>query len=129
MQRRTSNDFRFTLLEVLVAMVIFGVLGTALLSGFRQAMRSTALAEDYAKAAFLARQVLSEGQVEESLQVGRREGTFGSGFPSFRWVRIATQGPETGFLQVDVQVIFTRAGDERTYRIVSGIYQTPPGES
>lgn len=72
----------FTLLEVLVALTLFAVVGGALLGLFQSGLRATSLGSDYAHAALLARSKLTELQVYATLVPGTYEGEFDD---RYRW--------------------------------------------
>ncbi len=75
----------FTLLEVLVAL---GILGIVLLAVFRlqaQALAMNLESRFYTIAPHLARSVLTRLEQERDLPLAGREGDFGSEFPGYRW--------------------------------------------
>jgi type II secretion system protein I len=72
----------FTLLEILVALTLFAVVGGALLQMFQQGLRSTRTASEQTHAALLARSKLSELQAYEQLTPGEIGGEFDDGY---RW--------------------------------------------
>jgi general secretion pathway protein I len=70
---RRSND-GFTLLEVLVALVIFALAFGVLAQIMQTGLRQSAVARSLAAATLLARSELARVGVEVPLQVGRAEG-------------------------------------------------------
>jgi general secretion pathway protein I len=72
----------FTLLEVLVAMTLFAIVGGTLLGLFQSGLRAASLGGDYTHAALLARSKLNELQVYTTLVPGIYEGEFDE---QYRW--------------------------------------------
>jgi general secretion pathway protein I len=72
----------FTLLEILVAFVVIGVLGGAMLQLFQGSLRNVALSAEYTEAALLARSKLAEFEARGTLRAGVEEGEAGQGY---RW--------------------------------------------
>lgn len=72
----------FTLLEVLVALTLFALVGGALLQLFHGGLRSTRSAAEYTHAALLARSKLVEVQAFGELGPGVHSGEFAGGY---RW--------------------------------------------
>ena len=72
----------FTLLEILVAFVVIGVLGSAMLQLFQGSLRNVALSAEYTGAALLARSKLAEFEARGTLQAGIEEGEAGE---VYRW--------------------------------------------
>ena len=116
----------FTLLELIVAMVIFAVLGTAILAGFQQAMKSTVIARDSSTAALLAKRILTELRLDATLAAGTRVGPPEAAFPDCAWQATITPEPgRDGLFDVDLAVHVTRAGNERVYRLQTCIFKIP----
>lgn len=72
----------FTLIEILVALTMFAVIGGGLLQLFNQGLRTARLADDRAHAVLLARSKLTELQAFPFLQPGTLSGSYPDGF---RW--------------------------------------------
>ena len=84
----------FTLLEILVAFVVIGVLGGAMLQLFQGSLRNVALSAEYTGAALLARSKLAEFEARGTLQAGVEEGDTGEGY---RWrAELTPHFPEGG---------------------------------
>lgn len=69
----------FTLLEILAALLVMGVVGGALLELFQSGLRNVALSADYSQAALLARSKLAELEAREQF-VPAEEGRFDERF-------------------------------------------------
>jgi general secretion pathway protein I len=72
----------FTLIEVLVALTMFAVVGGALLQLFQGGLRSVRKADDRTHAALLARSKLTELRVFSHHRPGQLSGTLDNGY---RW--------------------------------------------
>jgi len=72
--RRRSRGF--TLVEILVALAVLGVVGGALLQLFHGSLRNVALSADYSRAALLARAKLAELEAREVFVAGEEQGRF-----------------------------------------------------
>ena len=75
----------FTLLELLVALTLFAVVGGSLLQLFHSGLRTARLAGDQAHAVLLARSKLTELQAYPALQPGALSGDFDG---DYRWEAI-----------------------------------------
>lgn len=75
------GDRGFTLLEILAALLVLGVVGGALLELFQGGLRNVALSADYSHAALLARSKLAELEARERF-VAEEQGRFDE---RFRW--------------------------------------------
>jgi general secretion pathway protein I len=84
----------FTLLEVLVALTLFAIVGGALLGLFQSGLRATSIGSEYTHAALLARSKLTELQVYSTLVPGVYEGEFDD---EYRWrITLAERPQESG---------------------------------
>ncbi len=89
---RAARSRGFTLLEILVAFVVIGVLGGAMLQLFQGSLRNVALSAEYTEAALLARSWLAEFEARGTLRAGVEEGESGRGY---RWrAELAPYVPE-----------------------------------
>ena len=81
----------FTLIEVLVALTLFALVGGSLLALVQTGLRTTALGNEYTHAALLARSKLTELQVYAGLTPGVYEGEFDD---RYRWQLTFTERQE-----------------------------------
>lgn len=79
---RRRRSAGFTLLEILVAFVLLGLVGTSLLELFQGGMRTVGLSAEYSHAALLARSKLAELQAYKTLEQGESSGEFDT---AYRW--------------------------------------------
>jgi type II secretion system protein I len=82
----------FTLLEILVALTLFAIVGGALLGLFQGGLRATSTSSEYTHAALLARSKLNELQVYTTLVPGTYEGEFDG---QYSWRVTLTERAET----------------------------------
>jgi len=115
----------FTLLEVLVAVTVCGVVFVVLLTGFGQNLRYTAQAEDYTKAIILAKSKIAALEVQESLEEGKQHGDFGEKFERFRWeTDISNKNEqELPLYNVNVTVYFKRTVTEQSVILNTILYK------
>jgi len=77
----------FTLVELLVALTLFAVVGGTLLQLFHEGLRTARLAAGHTHAVFLARSKLVELQAYDHLRPGTLAGAFDGGY---RWQAVLT---------------------------------------
>jgi len=70
----------FTLLELLVALTLFAVVGGTLLQLFQSGLRTARLSAEHSHAVLLARSKLAELQAYSHLQPGTFSGAFADGY-------------------------------------------------
>ena len=119
----------FTLVEILVAFVVVGVLGGAMLQLFQGSLRNVALSAEYTEAALLAQSKLAEFEARAMLQGGVEEGEADLGY---RWraelsplvdLASADAGREAPLespveaVRLTLVVSWGDAGDARDYRV------------
>lgn len=123
----------FTLLEILVALLVLGVVGGALLELFHGGLRNVAVSADYTDAALLARSKLAELELRTQF-APLEEGQFND---RFRWrIRAADylaldggQAPTPTLVPVSVEltVSWDDGASEREYA-VGAIFLATPAE-
>ena len=116
----------FTLLELLVALTLFAVVGGSLLQLFHSGLRTARLAGDQAHAVLLARSKLTELQAYPALQPGALSGDFDG---DYRWEAILALPPEVGatesstgplqLLDLELTVSWGEDGDARSFALHS----------
>ena len=113
----------FTLIEVLIALTMFAVIGGGLLQLFNQGLRAARLADDRAHAALLARSKLTELQAFPYLRPGTLTGSFDDGF---RWEASLSLADAAGnrvmrLLPLDAEILISwgNGPDTRSFRLRS----------
>lgn len=130
--RRRSHPPRhrsagFTLLEILVAFVLLGLVGGSLLELFQGGMRTIALSDEYSRAALLARSKLAELQAQATLDEGEINGDFDA---DYRWQLTVRpyEGSELDPLPevkgvapmfVELDIIWGEGRDQRDFRLTT----------
>ena len=82
----------FTLVELLVALTLFAVVGGTLLQLFHEGLRTARLAAEHTHAVFLARSKLTELQAYSHLRPGTLSGDFDQGY---RWQAVLSGSGDT----------------------------------
>lgn len=123
-RRRRARGF--TLVEILVALVVLGVVGGALLELFQGGLRNVAASDDYTRAALLARSMLAQLEARDRFVAPLEEGRFDERF----WWRLQAApyvGPDGAPLPeapvepvvVALAVGWNDGGRERQYTVTS----------
>ena len=110
----------FTLIEILVALTMFAVVGGTLLQLFSQGLRSARIAGEHEHAVLLARSKLTELQAYTQLRPGSYHGTFDNGY---RWhaalvpanAIISGENARLQGLDLALSIRWGNAGDERDF--------------
>ncbi len=108
-----SRSSGFTLLEVLVALAVMGASFTVLLAAHTSAARQEARARRLITATLLARQVLTDTEVQGYPELGGDSGDFGEEFPEYAWERETTTTEFDRVREVHIRVTWPEQG-ERT---------------
>jgi prepilin-type N-terminal cleavage/methylation domain-containing protein len=124
--RRASQDGAcragFTLLEILAAMVMVGIVLPVAMGGISLAMNAGSNARRRAEAVALAESKLAEIRLEPLLTDGQSSGDCGQEHPEFRWsAYILTR--ELGLKEVTVMVSWGEGYRERSMALTTFVYQ------
>jgi len=119
-RRRRARGF--TLVEILVALVVLGVVGGALLELFQGGLRNVAASDDYTRAALLTRSMLAQLEARDRFVAPLEEGRFDERF----WWRLQA-APYVGLdgaplpepVVVALAVGWNDGGRERQYTVTS----------
>lgn len=95
----------FTLLEVLVALVILGVALVGLLSAQSAAVRLRSQAEELTLATFLLERQMTEMEMGDFPEIGKKEGDFGDDYPGYAWQITVSETPFSAPPQVRVREV------------------------
>ena len=131
----SSRNKGFTFLEILVALAIMGSAFTVLLAAHASASRQAASANRLMVATLLARQTLTETEVDGPSDLGGDSGDFGEEFAAYTWEREVSPISlplDTGFAfttedirEVTIRVSWMERGETRSTEIV---YYASAGE-
>ena len=123
--RRSNGQAGFTLLEVLLAFVVFGLSFAVTLEILTGAMRNTARAREYTEAALIAQSLMDQVGLDIPLEAG----SFGGEEGNYRWEVAIYPFQDDGsntrsmelmsltrieLLEVECQVSWGNAGRERS---------------
>ena len=119
-----SRTRGFTLLELLVALTLFAVVGGTLLQLFQSGLRTARLAAAHTHAVFLARSKLTELQAYSHLQPGTLSGAFADGY---QWQVVLSTDENTGVdrrsriqpLDLRLTVSWGEPGEQRSFTLHS----------
>ena len=118
MARRGSNG-GFSLVEMVVAVLIFSLGVTATLGVFAASLRSTATSANHTRAVFLAQGLMEEALAADDVETGGEQGEFGDAFPGAWWTRTVEETATADLCELRVEVGWPERGDERTLELVS----------
>ncbi len=126
-EKARTEKAGFTLLEVMVAVAIMGIVLVAVFKLHAQTISMSGTARFYASAPFLAREAVSELILKPASELGGAGGDFGEGFAGYVW-SAEVADVESEFLgetaerlkRIDVTVTYAPEGLSygfRTYRM------------
>ena len=126
---RIDTQQGFTILEVLVAFLLAGLVIAVILSGFSSGLGSLARTDKYAQAAMIAQARLAELGLIEPLEQGEFSGTTEDSAVAYRWRvqvrpfdwRYAGELRERGLemYRVEVAVFWPALSGEHIYQLVT----------
>ena len=123
LQRPTSGGF--TLIEVLAALVIFGVAIVGFIQAMGESARIQANLLTLQRAELLAQNVLEELRYSEAFDIGEDNGDFKGDDSIYQWATDIEEDPNTKNL-LDVSVTISwNDGIEREAKIMTQIAQEP----
>jgi general secretion pathway protein I len=96
----------FTLLEVLVALAILATSLVVLLQDVGSSIRLSEISRDLAVAAMIARDKMTETEIEGKYVIGEKDGDFEDRYPGFAWHQSIAEAMFPGILQVDLTVLW-----------------------
>jgi general secretion pathway protein I len=96
----------FTLIEVLVALGILATSLVVLLENVSSSIRLSAISRDLTVAAMIARDKMTEIELDGKYVIGNEEGDFEDRYPGFWWTTAVQEGLFPGVLQVDLTIFW-----------------------
>jgi len=75
-----NNKKGFTLMEVMVALAIFGIGLIVVIELFSGSLKAAVKSQEYSRAIILCREKMNEAMMDDQLQPGNYEGDFGDGY-------------------------------------------------
>jgi general secretion pathway protein I len=109
----------FSLVEMLVALVIFSVGVMATIEVLGLCLRSTGTSRDYTRAVFLAQELMERTLAEGVLTTGEESDQFGPEFPGAAWTRKIEESETAGLYELQVVVRWQDRGAERTFELTT----------
>lgn len=109
----------FTLVEMMAAVVIFGISVVAGLEAITACLRSTDNARSHTQATFLAQGLMEEALAETAPIPGEESGTFEEPFGAFEWTREVAETDTPGLYSVWVEVSWTDRGRPRSCELMT----------
>ena len=106
-----------TLVEVLAAMVLLGIVLPVAMHGISLATSVSDAARHKAEAAVLAQSKLSELVATRSWQTSERHGDFGEDHPDYEWSVELSNWDRSTLQQLDVHVLWTSRGQEQAVTV------------
>jgi prepilin-type N-terminal cleavage/methylation domain-containing protein len=122
-RRQTTRRGRsgFTLVEVLAAMVILGIVLPVAMTGASLAMRAGSIARHQAEAATLGEAKLTEMVAMSTWSTSTSQGDFGQDFPQYRWTIQAAQR-DMDLTELKLSVIWQERGQDRSVLVSTLVY-------
>lgn len=118
-QRRQQG---FSLIETLVALLLAAVVMPIAVQAVTNAATQATLAKRTRIAAMLSQNKVSEVIMGDEIDVGEESGDFGEDYPGFSWKTIVTNYDTDTLQQVEVSVMFSHQGNERSIDLTTLIY-------
>jgi len=109
----------FSLVEMVVAVLIFSLAVTAVLGVFAAGLRSTAVSLNHTQGVFLAQGLVEEVLAADQVEVGQWHGEFGLEFPDAWWTRMVESTDTPDLYRLRVEVSCPEHGTERTVELVT----------
>lgn len=118
---RTPNSHGFTILEVMIAVALLGLVIVSLLGLRNRSVQDVLLAERITVATMLAERVMTETLIAPALLPLELEGAFEEEdeFRDFTWKKIVALTPVPGVMEVRVAVLWREGEREEKVELVS----------
>ena len=119
----------FTLIEVLAAMLLIGIVLPVVMQAITSASRAATASHRRAEAATLAQSKLQELTATGLWASGNLSGDFGADWPAYKWsaavAEWANDAQGVGMQQLDVTVTWTDGGRPASLSVSSLVYARP----
>jgi len=117
-----KNNSAFTLLEVLIAMAIFGYAAVSLISNMSQYQSAQLTATQRTVAHWVAMNRMAEARLEKEWpNIGVTRGTAEMANKTWYWLRSVTKTTEKDLRQVEIEIRFEEDDELATTRFVGFI--------
>ena len=118
----------FTLIEVLAAMIILGIVLPVAMRGVSLSLAAASNAKHLNEAAQLADQKLNEVAITGQWQQNGLSGDFTPDHPDYKWV-VQSEQRDYGLSEVRVRVTWTQRGQEREFIASTFVYDNGSGST
>jgi prepilin-type N-terminal cleavage/methylation domain-containing protein len=126
LRSRRGRRPAFTLVEVLAALVIIGIVLPVTMTGASLAMRAGSLARRQAEAATLGEAKLTEMVSMATWSSGSADGDFGQDFPSYHWT-LETAQRDMNVTELLLTVTWKDRGEDRSVKLSTFAYVSTTG--
>ena len=110
----------FTLVEMVVAAAMLIIGATAALSAISATLSGTRISSEYATAALLANQKLSDVESQlDTLSAGEQQGDFQSPYQEYHWAQNTESTDVTALYKVTITITWTSGISSRQSQFVS----------
>ena len=109
----------FSLVEMTVALAIFGFGVAAMLGVFAACLQSTGISTNYTRARLLAQGLLAETLAAQEFDAGEDAGQWETQFPGASWTRRTSATETSGLYEVHVAVTWTERGKDRQFELTT----------
>ncbi len=116
----------FTLIEVLATMVLLGIVLPVAMRGVSMALAAAEYSRHTAEASSLAQEKLCELTTLGVSSSTGNSGDFGADHPDYRWT-LQRQSRDYGLTELDVSIVWTERGRERSLIVSTLVYETATG--
>ena len=117
----------FTIIEVLATLTLVAIVLPAVIEGISLCQATAGHAKDQTEAAWLAQSKLAELVASGDLRSSLAE-DFGPDWPEYRWEAEVNDWEDPRLTQLDVSVIWTRRGRQRSMTLTTLVYERTPSE-
>lgn len=107
----------YSLIEMVLAMMIFSLCVGALMHLFGVCLRSTAKSRDYAQAVYLAQGLLEEKLADGVFYEETDSGDFGGENPRHSWSLESEEMEPAGLYRIKVAVMWEEQGVDKSYSL------------
>ena len=121
MRNRIARQKGFSLLEVLLALTIFGIAFVGIIEGITVHLRAESLAEDTTRAAILAQNVLEDIRCEENFIPRTESGEYSHENLGFKWEYELDETETDNLYKVTIIISFHDGRRLRKYQLESFI--------
>jgi len=109
----------FSLVEMMAAVVIFGLVVLGTLELFTSSLRAGAASGAHTRGVMLAQGMMEETLAEGNFMLAGEGGDFGADYEGYTWERQVTETDDPGLYQVEILVNWTEHGREKRYKLVT----------